>query len=86
MYPITGPACLGVNGRMMLNAYTVDTGSIYSDYGNAKSVNTEISGILSKIGDDFNPWYSSRLFLSAGTLCFRDESGSPASYNGYYGR
>jgi hypothetical protein len=57
---------------MMLNAYTVNTGSIYSEPGNAKSVNTEISGKYPKIGDDFNPWYSSRLFLSAGTLCFRD--------------
>lgn len=56
----------------MLNAYTVNTGSIYSEPGNAKSVNTEISGKYPKIGDDFNPWYSSRLFLSAGTLCFRD--------------
>lgn len=56
----------------MLNAYTVDTGSIYSEHARAKSNIAEKSGIYCKIGADFNPWYSKRLFLSAGSLCFRD--------------
>ena len=56
----------------MLNAYTVNTGSIYSEYACAKSKIAEKSGIKPKIGADFNPWYSSWLFLTAGNLCFRD--------------
>jgi hypothetical protein len=56
----------------MLNAYTVNTGSIYSEYACAKSDRAESTGNHGEIGDDFNPWYSSRLFLSAGNVCFRD--------------
>jgi len=56
----------------MLNAYTVDTGSIYSEYACAKSHHEEKAVKSSEIGADFNPWYSNRLFLSAGNLCFRD--------------
>jgi hypothetical protein len=57
---------------MMLNAYTVNTGSIYSEYACAKSDVVEKSAKNAKIGANFNPWYSSRLFLSAGNVCFRD--------------
>lgn len=56
----------------MLNAYTVDTGSIYSENACAKSEVAEKSRKYGKIGADFNPWYSSRLFLRASNLCFRD--------------
>jgi len=56
----------------MLNAYTVNTGSIYSEYTYAKSKIVEKVGFFAKIGADFNPWYSSRLFLRASYLCFRD--------------
>jgi hypothetical protein len=56
----------------MLNAYTVNTGSIYSENTCAKSDVAEKSAKNAKIGADFNPWYSSRLFLSAGNVCFRD--------------
>jgi hypothetical protein len=57
---------------MMLNAYTVNTGSIYSEYACAKSDVAEKAGKYAEIGADFNPWYSNRLFLSAGNVCFRD--------------
>jgi|GEM_PF-5924638 len=56
----------------MLNAYTVSTGSIYSENACAKSDVIEKSVKFPKIGADFNPWYSNRLFLSAGNVCFRD--------------
>ncbi len=39
----------------MLNAYTVNTGSIYSEFACAKSDRPEKDGISAKIGDDFNP-------------------------------
>lgn len=56
----------------MLNAYTVNTGSIYSEFVCAKSKRVEKLRNIAEIGADFNPWYSSRLFLRASKLCFRD--------------
>lgn len=55
----------------MLNAYTVSTGSIYSENACAKSEVTEKPRNDAKIGADFNPWYSSPLILRASYLCFR---------------
>jgi len=56
----------------MLNAYTVNTGSIYSEYASAKSHPVKKLQNITEIGADFNPWYSTRLFLRASKLCFRD--------------
>lgn len=59
----------------MLNAYTVNTGSIYSEIGSAKSDQAEIRGKWhkeGKIGGIFDPCYAIRLFLPAGKVCLSD--------------